>query len=192
MTDNEKKARKFLKYIAGNLPRLKNNLKKNITYNDELFDDVISESIVKVYNSILKNGSDISDYEQYFFIVSKFTYIYFDNVKKKNDAVEVRDLFDNGTFDIYEDSDNKEERFDGALTAIDRIAKHLTETFGEKKANIYMTYMERKANGRTSYKEISTEYNMSVREISNIINEIKNHIANNDKIRKIKREYKEI
>ena len=192
INENEVKARKFLKYISDNLPRLKKALIKNVTYNSELFDDVIQESILKIYNSILKNGTNINDYEQYFFIVSKFTYIYFDNRKKKNDAIEVRDLFTNGEFDLCDESENKEERFEGALTVISQIKRNLIDEFGENKTNVYMSYMERRAIGRTSYKAMAKEYNLSVREISSIINEIKNYIATSESINKIKKEYKEI
>lgn len=189
---NEVKARKFLQYIADNMPKLRKALAKNITYNEDLFDDAIQESILKIYNSIIKNGTDIDDYEQYFFIVSKYTYIYCDNKKKKADTLEVRDLFDNGSFDIYEDDENNEERFEGALTAIEKIRNHLIDEYGEEKADIYLTYINRKANGRCSYKSMSKEYKMSVREISAIINEIKSHVNDSETIKKIKKDYKEI
>ena len=71
---NEEHGREFLKYVGDNIERLKHNLRKNITYDEDIFDDVIQDSIIKVYNAIM-NGTRIDDFEQYFFIASKFEYI---------------------------------------------------------------------------------------------------------------------
>ena len=188
---NEQKANIFLNYIANNLPMLKKSLKKNITYDEDIFDDVISESIIKIYNTISKNGTDVTDYEKYFFIVAKFTYIYHDNKKKRNEGIEVRDLFGNKEFDIIDEIEDSEERYNSTLELIESIKSNLIKKFGETKVNIFMEYMSDKNNGRTSYKKISNEYRISVREVSSIINEIKNYISESDDIIKIKKRYKE-
>ena len=49
MTEGELKGQQFLNYVGQNIKRLKKNLKKNITYDDGLFDDVFQESIIKIY-----------------------------------------------------------------------------------------------------------------------------------------------
>lgn len=185
---NEKKAQKFLNYIADNLPELKKALKKNITFNEDLFDDVISESIIKIYNSILRNGTEIEDYKQYFFIVSKFTYIYYDNRNKKNDTIEIRNLFDGG-FDVCDDDTDKEEIFDKTLTALKQIRNYLNNEFGEMKTKIYMSYMGKRTEGRTSYKDISEKFQIPLKEVSSTINEIKKHLNDCDEMKKIKKKY---
>ena len=186
---NEEKAQKFLEYIGDNLPRLKKNLKKNITYNEDIFDDVLQESILKIYNSIIKNGTEITDYERYFYITSKFTYIYRDNKRKHSDEQEVRDLFNNGEFDVCDDENDDEERFNNTLNALDKIKQNLTDEFGEMNTTVYLDYMNLKANNGTSYKVISNKYGLSVSEISRIINEIRVYISDSSEIEKIKSEY---
>ena len=79
---NEEHGREFLEYVAKNEAKLKKNLRKNITYNPELFDDVFQDTIIKVHNAIMK-GQRIEDFEKYFFIASKFQYINEDNKDKK-------------------------------------------------------------------------------------------------------------
>lgn len=186
---NEQKAQAFMEYIASNLPKLKRNLKKNITFDPDLLDDVISESILKIYNSICKNGTNVTDYERYFFIVSKFTYILSDNNKKKLSEKEDRELLYNTRFDVYDETFDEEERLNNTISALDKIKIMLTEKFGEEKSNIYLTYMDRKANGRTNYKLMADEYNLTVREISSTINEIKAYLENNSELTKIKKQY---
>ena len=79
---NEEHGREFLEYVANNEAKLKKNLRKNITYNPELFDDVFQDTIIRVHNTIMK-GQGIEDLEKYFFIASKFQYINEDNKDKK-------------------------------------------------------------------------------------------------------------
>ena len=61
-------ANDFLKYVSENMNALKKAVKKNITNDNDLFDDCFNETIIKVYNSIVKNGTIIDDYKQYFFL----------------------------------------------------------------------------------------------------------------------------
>ena len=130
---NVEKAQDFLQYINDNLHKLKKNLRKNITFDEDIFDDVISESIIKIYNTILKNGTDISDYERYFYIVSKFTYIYRHNKQQRKDELEIRGLFANGQFDVIDEDDESEERFNQTIMSLNSIKKNLTDEFGDQK-----------------------------------------------------------
>ena len=93
MTEGELKGQQFLNYVGQNIKRLKKNLKKNITYDDGLFDDVFQESIIKIYDSIVKNNKDVGDYEKYFFISSKFNYIIRQNQERKriNNRINIDD-----------------------------------------------------------------------------------------------------
>ena len=89
---NEEHGQEFLQFVADNEARLKKNLRKNITYNEDIFDDVFQDSIIKVYNAIEK-GARIKDFEQYFFIASKFCYINQDNKSKNRLKNEDREIF---------------------------------------------------------------------------------------------------
>ena len=70
----QKKGKEFLDFVVKNEKRLKKNLMKNITYDENIFDDVFHDTILKVYETIVTKGDEcnIKDYEQYFFIASKF------------------------------------------------------------------------------------------------------------------------
>ena len=72
------RGREFLCFIADNEAELKRAVRKNITYDPELFDDAFHTAIVKVYNAI-ESGRDVADFKQYFFITAKWEYINRDN-----------------------------------------------------------------------------------------------------------------
>ena len=49
-------ANDFLVYVSESMNELKKAVKKNITNANDLFDDCFNDTIIKVYNSIVKNG----------------------------------------------------------------------------------------------------------------------------------------
>lgn len=168
-------AREFLDYIAVNERRLKKNLRKNVTYDDEIFDDVFQTAILKVYNSIVKNDKRVDDFEKYFFIASKFEYILVDNRNKKYKAMhqhitdKQRDIIDEDELEAQEKS----------LRKHNRLIEYLYDEFGSD-ADVYLRYYRtRIEKGRTSYKKISEEFGISVNEVSLIIQKIKKNIEEN-------------
>lgn len=193
MNENERKAREFLDYIANNIDLLKNNLRKNITYNEDIFDDCFNETIIKIYNSIVKNGTDVKDWKQYFFMASKWNYIINDNKNKKKQEIEVRGIFDNNneTIDMYEEEKDENERYNKTFDSLQRISDLITLKFSPLHTEVYMKYMMGKATKKkTSYKSIATDFSMSVKDITTIINEVKNFLTENQEtINKIKSEY---
>lgn len=192
MNENERKAREFLEYVSKNIDLLKNNLRKNITFNKNIFDDSLNESIIKVYNSIIKNGTEVKDWKQYFFMASKWNYVMNDNRNKKKQEIEVRGIFDNGeTIDMYEESIDENEIYNKTFYSLQAISDLITLNFSPLHTEIYMKYMMGKATKKkTSYKSIAQDFNMSVKDITNIINEVKNFlIEKQDLINKIKSEY---
>ena len=68
------RGREFLDFVATNEAELKRAVRKNITYDPELFDDAFHTAIVKVYNAI-EGGRKVSDIKQYIFISAKWEYI---------------------------------------------------------------------------------------------------------------------
>ncbi len=194
MNDNERKGKEFLNYVANNIEMLKQNLRKNITYNEELFEDAFNETILKVYNSIIKNGTEVKDWKHYFFISSKWTYILNDNRDKKNKEIEVRGLFETDTFDCYEENDiNERERYDKTNEAIERIKDLIIGDFTEQQAEIYLTYWMGKAmKKQTSYASIAEKFNISKRETKETITSIRDYLNENSRImEEIKRKFKD-
>ena len=199
-------ANNFLKYVSENMNDLKKAVKKNITNDNDLFDDCFNETIIKVYNSILKNGTIIDNYRQYFFLACKFTFIYRQNKKRKEEAQAIRDYFalrddfsDNvdsigykktkllrDYFALRDDNYNEEERYENIVDAIDKIKADVTENLGEYYAEIFFTYMTLKSTQSISYKKLAAEKGISTRRVSQIIGMVKEYIKNNPTLQNYK------
>lgn len=188
--DNKKSnlelAQEFLQYVANNTDELKAAVKKNITNDKELFDDCFSETIIKVYNSIAKNGTKIDDIKQYFFLACKFTFFYRQNKKRKEEAKAVRDFFDYNDFE--EDVEDSESKFKAITEALSIIKEDIKEKYGEFNSEVFFDYYHLKANQHISYKKLAAAKGISTRRVAEIINAIKKYIATSDEIQK----YKEI
>ena len=193
---NEQHGREFLKYVGDNIERLKHNLRKNITYDEDIFDDVIQDSIIKVYNAIM-NGSRIDDFEQYFFIASKFEYITRDNKKKnrlKQDDRDTLSRISHGMIDdIFQSDDDswrdKEEKSDKINELFKFLSNRLNEVFSPVECDIFLIYYRLKSekNG-ISYKKMAKITDKSVQEITNTIKTIKKFIKSDKIIQDKKKE----
>lgn len=167
------RARKFLEFVAANDTRLRHNLRKNITYDEELFDDVYQETVVRTYDSLCRNDTEIDDYEQYFFIASKFNYINAQNKKRKEQKLSV---------DIdYSRHDVGDEPYDyDADFATEKKLQELTadvyDRFGVSDSNLYFSYILNKVSGITSYSKMAAIHNIDVKLAKKIIQEIKTYI----------------
>lgn len=181
---NEEHAREFLEYVAKNEARLKKNLRKNITYNENIFDDVFQSTIIKVYDRIMK-GTVIKDFEQYFFIASKFEYINEDNKIKKRQKVEDREIDTDD--DRFAEDDNawkiKEERNENINDLFKFLSKRLNEVFTPAEADIFLIYYRLKSEkAGISYHKMVKITGRKFSEISQIIQKIKKFIRTDEAI----------
>lgn len=181
---NEEHAREFLEYVAKNEARLKKNLKKNITYNENIFDDVFQSTIIKVYDRIMK-GTVIKDFEQYFFIASKFEYINEDNKIKKRQKVEDREIDTDD--DRFAEDDNawkiKEERNENINDLFKFLSKRLNEVFTPAEADIFLIYYRLKSEkAGISYHKMVKITGRKFSEISQIIQKVKKFIKEDKEI----------
>lgn len=186
---NEEHAREFLEYVAKNEARLKKNLRKNITYNENIFDDVFQSTIIKVYDRIMK-GTVIKDFEQYFFIASKFEYINEDNKIKKRQKVEDREIDTDD--DRFAEEDNawkiKEERNENINDLFKFLSKRLNEVFSPAEADIFLIYYRLKSEkAGISYHKMVKITGRKFSEISQIIQKIKKFIRTDEAIIEYKR-----
>lgn len=189
---NEEHGREFLDFVVSNEARLKKNLRKNITYNPDIFDDVFQESIVKVYNAIEK-GARINDFEQYFFITSKFCYINADNKMKNRLKNEDREIF----YEIDQDErfaedDNsweiKEERNNRINDLMVYLSQRLNEVFSPKECDIFLIYYRLKSEkAGVSYKKLAKILETDVKEVTSIIQKIKLWIKQDKEINEMKK-----
>lgn len=181
MSDNEQKANEFLKYIANNLPEIKYSLRKNINYEQELFEDAINEAIIKVHSTIIKNGTTITDFKQYFFIAAKFTYIYNQNKKRKKEQNEIMlDNPINSELDFEEEENDAANKYKDTLSKLEHIKRHIKDVFGTYKTRLYWEYMTAKASEWTSYEKYAKTIGVSEKELRDVVKEIRNYIINNN------------
>ncbi len=162
-------ADEFLQYVAANEKRLKNNLRKNVTYDPEIFDDVFQTAIIKIYDSMIRQDLHIEDFEKYFFIGSKFEYINTDNKRKK-----IRNVTDDESAATTTIDDTQEDTSEEISKIYAETEDYLIYEYGEKNANVFLSYYWAKINtGRTSYRAVADEFQISVKEVSGIIKTIK-------------------
>ena len=196
---NEKHARDFLLFVADNDARLRKNLMKNITYDEELFDDVYSSAIIKVYNAIMK-GSVIKDFEQYFFIACKFEYINTQNKHRNMRNMCDRDLLTavfngkdtNETKLMCNDNEwvDREERNERITDLFNFITDRLNEVFRPDQADIFLIYYKLKTESHgkkagISYKKLASITGKSVKEITQIIQTIKAFVRKDEQIQEL-------
>lgn len=182
--NNEEKARDFLNYVAKNEKELKYILAKNVTYDKDIFDDVFNDTIIKVYNSILKNGTEVSDYKNYFYISLKWQYILQFNRNKSYTCKTVRDYFDNN--DIIEEVEEKENKFNAVIETLDIIRNDIIEQYGEWYTTVFFEYYTCKATEGCSYKKLATKLGTSIKQIQEVIKTIKEYIRTSEKMNKLK------
>ena len=179
---NEEHLQEFYDFIVKNDKRLRKNLKKNVTYDPTIFDDAYNEAIMKVANAILK-GRKIDDFEQYFFIASKFAYIKYDTKQKKDKKLNTPiDDFDSIDEQYSEERDHKISKL------IDITQNILEKNFKPYETDLFMIYYKLKANGnQVSYKRLSEITDIPLKEITQIIKNLKLFVRNNEEIKEYKK-----
>lgn len=206
---NEEHGREFLEYVAKNEAKLKKNLRKNITYNPELFDDVFQDTIIKVHNAIMK-GQRIDDFEKYFFIASKFQYINEDNKDKKRKQNSDNEFIwrlshgyesKNGgelTMDAQrllnvlcvDDNEwkDKEDMNDKINELFKFLSKRLNEVFTPAETDIFLIYYRLKSEkAGISYQKMAKITERKFQEIASIIQKIKLFVKNDEEINEYKK-----
>ena len=183
----EKHCNDFYQYIIRNENQLKQEVRKNITYEEELFDEAYSDTIVKVANAILVNHKIIEDFRYYFFISFKQNFIQLQNKKRKIDKMKTYGYKDCEGL-IIENFDN-EERYDRIKILFKWLSDYLEEHFPPNEVDIYIVYYFLKVGkNRVSYKKMADIYDVELKYITNVIQNIKRFVKNDEIINKKKEE----
>ena len=183
----EKHCNDFYQYIIRNEKQLKQEVRKNITYEEELFDEAYSDTIVKVANAILVNHKVIDDFRYYFFISFKQNFIQLQNKRRKIDKLKTYGYKDCEGL-IIEDYDN-EERYDRIKILFKWLSEYLEEHFPPNEVDIYIVYYFLKVGkNRVSYKKMADIYDVELKYITNVIQNIKRFVKNDEIINKKKEE----
>ena len=179
----EKHLSDFYAYITGNEKQIKYEVKKNITYEPELFDEAYADTIVKCANAILVNHKVIDDFRYYFFISMK------QNKKRRMEEQNIYGLFDTGTFDISDDDSYEEERYRKINRLYYFIAERLEEYFPLNEVDIYIIYYRLKSGkNRVSYEKLAEIMNVDLKYITKTIQNIKKFVKNDEVILNKKKE----
>lgn len=183
----EKHCNDFYQYIIRNEKQLKQEVRKNITYEEELFDEAYSDTIVKVANAILVNHKIIEDFRYYFFISFKQNFIQLQNKKRKIDKLKTYGYKDCEGL-IIENFDN-EERYERIRILFKWLADYLEQHFPPNEVDIYIVYYFLKVGkNRVSYQKMADIYDVELKYITNVIQNIKRFVKNDEIIIKKKEE----
>lgn len=183
----EKHCNDFYQYIIRNEKQLKQEVRKNITYEEELFDEAYSDTIVKVANAILVNHKVIEDFRYYFFISFKQNFIQLQNKRRKIDKLKTYGYKECEGL-IIEDYDN-EQRYDRIKILFKWLSDYLEEHFPPNEVDIYIVYYFLKVGkNRVSYKKMAEIYDVELKYITNVIQNIKRFVKNDKIINKKKEE----
>ena len=130
-------------------------------------------------------GTVIKDFEQYFFIASKFEYINEDNKVKKRLKVEDREIEPDD--DRFAEEDNgwkiKEDRNERINELFRFLSKRLNEVFSPAEADIFLIYYRLKSEkAGISYHKMVKITGRKFSEISQIIQKIKKFIRTDEAI----------
>jgi DNA-directed RNA polymerase specialized sigma24 family protein len=177
-------AQAFLEYVARNDKRLKNNLRKNITYDPLIFEDVYQDTIIRVYDTIIKNNREIEDFEQYFFIASKWTYVAAQKKERKK-QVQHTDL-DQTAENIIDNATNKEACLKNINDVLKFTAMKVCEHFSPKEADVFIIYQKLKAESGVaiSYEKMAKIMSTTPGYIRETIKKVKAFVNNDTEIKK--------
>lgn len=183
----EKHCNDFYQYIIRNEQQIKKDVRKNITFEPELFEEVYSDTIVKVANAILVNHKWIDDFRYYFFISFKQNYIQSQNKKRKIEKMKIYGYEE--CIGMLDDEEDKEERFKRVRKLFKWLAVYLEDYFPPNEVDIYIVYYFLKVGkNRVSYRKMADIYDVDIKYITNVIQNIKAFIKNDLTIREKKEE----
>lgn len=209
MFDSEKHKDDFFRYIVENEKMLQKALRKNITYDPDLFDDVTADTIVRIGEYILKKGVEVKSFKDLFFLAAKRQYIAEQNKKRKkqaNDIPNFSDILDDGkknlSFDARDisflnglktDDDEiwrkQEEKYNSINDFYKWLEVKLNEVFLPNEADIFIFYYRLKSNKTgVSYKKLAKILDVPVKYIADTIVKIKKYIRESEEIQNKKRE----
>lgn len=201
--DRNKHKDEFLQYIIDNEDMLRKALKKNITFDPDIFDDVTCNTIVRIAEYILGKGVRIKSFKDMFFLSAKREYIQVQNKKRKkqaNDIPNFTELFDDGKKNlIHEEKDikflkaltsdddgkwkEKEEKANRINDFYQWLEMKLNEVFPPGECDIFIFYYRLKSNKTgVSYKKLAKILDVPVKYITDVIVKIKKYIKQSEEI----------
>lgn len=152
----EEKGKVFLQWVADHQAEMKRALRKNCSYDPDIFDDVFTETVINVHSTIVKNNRHIDNIKNYFFLALKWQYQMRQNKKRKQqaDSYIPKDWEQIGGLDDPSERDEREEREADINDAISVMRECLVEEFGEEMTELFFSYWKQKTVGGASYSRL--------------------------------------
>ena len=151
----------FMLYVWNNRDELNKAIKKNITMDDELFEDVTADTLARIGEYIINKKQFIRDFKSMYFMAAKRQFIAEQNKKRDKLKCSNRDFFDNifnglekrekkSDLDVYYDMLD-DDVMDGERKAerTHRLFKYLEEKLNEvfegNEVDIFLIYFRLKS-----------------------------------------------
>ena len=194
----------FMMYVWNNHAMLCKAIKKNITMDDELFDDVTADTLCRIGEYILRKQVFINDFKNMFFLSCKRQFIAEQNKKRERLKNNNRDFFDNifnglekrenkNDLDIYygmleTDTLNEERKAERTHKLFKYLEEKLNKVFEGNEVDIFLIYFRLKSEKKgISYKKLADIMDKDVKYITRTIVKIKKYIKESEEIQENKK-----
>lgn len=214
--DFEKHKNDFMLYVHHNLDKLNYALRKNITYDADLFDDVTADTLCRIGEYIINKKVFIKDFKGMFFLSAKRQYIAEQNKKRDRESKSDREYFSKldealgRYYDYVEDGDtteytiNKQPDLDMFLDddnimadeakaektheLFNYLETELNKQFEPNEVDIFLIYFRLKSEKKgISYKKLGDIMDKDVKYITRTIVKIKKYIKESAEIQETKK-----
>lgn len=213
--DYEKHKNDFMLYVWNNLDSLNYALRKNITYDPEIYDDVTADTLCRIGEYIVNKRVFIKDFKGMFFLSAKRQYVAEQNKKRERDKKSDREYFSKldealgKYYDYVEDGDSSEyiikqpnlDMFlDDSNVMADELKaerthelfkyleNELNKQFEGNEVDIFLIYFRLKSESKgISYKKLADIMEKDVKYITRTIVKIKKYIKESAEIQETKK-----
>ena len=205
----------FMLYVWNNHAELCKAIKKNITMDDELFDDVTADTLCRIGEYIVNKKVFIKDFKGLFFLSAKRQFIAEQNKKREREKKSDREYFtkldealgryydyieDGDTseytvnqpnLDMFLDDDNvmaDELKAERTHELFKYLEEELNKQFEGNEVDIFLIYFRLKSERKgISYKKLSEIMDKDVKYITRTIVKIKKYIKESAEIQETKK-----
>lgn len=212
--DYEKHKNDFMLYVWNNLDTLNYALRKNITYDPDLYDDVTADTLCRIGEYIVTKKVFIKDFKGMFFLSAKRQYVAEQNKKRQMESKSDREYFNKldealgRYYDYIEDGDTTEYTIkqpnldmfleDNSMDAEIKAERthelfkylegKLNEVFEGNEVDIFLIYFRLKSERKgISYKKLADIMDKDVKYITRTIVKIKKYIKESAEIQETKK-----
>ena len=202
--DYEKHKDDFMLYVWNNLDSLNYALRKNITYDQEIYDDVTADTVCRISEYIVNKKVFIKDFKGMFFLSAKRQYVAEQNKKREREKKSDREYFtkldealgryydyiedgytaeytvNQPNLDIFLDDDNvmaDELKAERTHELFKYLEEELNKQFEGNEVDIFLIYFRLKSERKgISYKKLSEIMDKDVKYITRTIVKSKEYI----------------